>query len=406
MIAIIDTNVIADDPFFFNKLKYTKIVLPMTVLEELDKIKSYDGLVGKNCRTFIHNLRSIMENQNKQDTNTFHFAKDMQKDKVNDNTIINTAIRISKNNPRVILYTNDINMQIKAKLLKVDATSFIFAPEESVYEQSYLDYELTLENLKEVEAGYEVSTGTDTLRPNQYLLLNKKVPAKHLNGKITRLVSIEDGIMGLTSNNLEQTFALDALINDKIKLVSLLGSAGTGKTLLAIASALYKTLDESKYDGIIIARPVVPMGKDIGFLPGDMNEKLLPWAQPFFDNIDFLMGEHGKQGTAQELIYNGIIKLESISHIRGRSFNKKFIIIDEAQNLDKHELKTLITRVGIGTKIVLTGDVNQIDTKHIDISNNGLTYVTEQFLNEAISANVTLMKSERSELAGLACKLL
>jgi predicted ribonuclease YlaK len=231
MIAIIDTNVIADDPFFFNKFKNTAIVLPMVVLEELDKLKSYEGLVGKNCRTFIKQLRNILRSNNRNGTNTFHFAKDKIKSSVNDNIIIHTAQRITKSSKKsVTLYTNDINMQIKAKSLDIDAKSFEFEPDVSIYEQSYKELTVTDETLALLAQGHAISVDND-YSPNQYVLVNGALPVKYnaANGTIKRLVSIEDGIMGLKTKNLEQVFAMDALLDDNIKLVSLIGQAGTGK---------------------------------------------------------------------------------------------------------------------------------------------------------------------------------
>lgn len=404
MFSIIDTNIIANDPFFFNSLKNHTIIIPMVVLEELDKIKSYEGITGKNARSFIHLLREGIKTK-KLGNNKLVFAKDGSKDKVNDNTIINTALRISKKHKNVTLFTNDINMQLKAKLKGVNALSFDLEKPESIYQDSFINMVVTESVLSELSKGHSVQI--DKMATNKYVIVNSFMLAKYdsKTSELKKLVSIGDGILGLKPKNIEQKFALDALLDDNIKLVSLIGTAGTGKTLLATAAALHKVLDQYKYDGVVIARPTTSMGNDLGYLPGTMEEKLFPWMQPFFDNIDFLMGD-GKKNITQELLDQRIINFESLSHIRGRSFNKKYIIIDEAQNLNKHELKTIISRAGEGTKIVLTGDVYQIDTKSLDIENNGLTYVAERFANESIAANVNLSKSERSKLAELACKLL
>lgn len=403
MTAVIDTNVIVDNPFFFNLLKNTTIVLPMVVLEELDKLKAQDGIVGKNCRTFIHNLKSIIDNGRKHGSNQFAFMNDITGLSSNDNTIIASVLKLMNKHTNVTLYTNDINMQIKALAKKIAAKSFVFEPEQNVYDKSYTDVELDASDLIKFKNNQEVLVhGID----RKYVLVNKQFPAKVYRNVLTRIPAMDDGVMGLKSKNIEQTFAMDALLDDDVKLVSLIGVAGVGKTLIATACALFKTLDDAKYDNIIITRPTVSMGKDLGYLPGELSEKLSVWMMPFFDNIDFLMGDNDKVGAAQRLIDTGVIKMESLSHIRGRSFTNKYIILDEAQNLDKHEIKTLISRAGEGTKIVLTGDVYQIDTKGLDISNNGLSYVTEKFQGEDIFANVTLTKSERSKLSELVGKLL
>ena len=233
------------------------------------------------------------------------------------------------------------------------------------------------------------------------------------------LLKRQEGVWGVFPKNLEQSFALDLLLNDNIKLVSLVGKAGTGKTLLALAAGLLKTVDEGQYQKLLVSRPIFPMGKDIGYLPGDIEEKLNPWMQPIFDNIEFLLGSsaahaskeqgQGRKSTSRgcfELINQGMLNIEPLTYIRGRSIPNQYMIVDEAQNLTPHEIKTIITRVGQNTKIVLTGDCYQIDHPYIDSSSNGLTYVVERFKEEAIAGHVTLLKGERSPLAELAANLL
>jgi PhoH-like ATPase len=200
--------------------------------------------------------------------------------------------------------------------------------------------------------------------------------------------------------------ALELLLNDEIPLVTLTGKAGTGKTLLALAAGLMKIEDEHKYKKMLIARPVVPMGKDIGYLPGEKNEKLRPWMQPIFDNLEFLF-DTKKTGDIEKILAGmGSIEVEALTYIRGRSIPGQFIIIDEAQNLSRHEVKTIVSRVGEGSKIILVGDPDQIDHPYLDASSNGLTYVVERFKNEAISGHITLERGERSNLAQLAADLL
>jgi PhoH-like ATPase len=417
MIAVIDTNIVADDPFFFRKFNKTHIYLSLIVLEELDKIKTYEGLVGKNTRTFINQLNHFLDGVKDTtkgfnvDDNKFFIVDNKSKDLINDNKIIDSALDLKSKfrSKAVTLYTNDINMQVKARMKGLNSSKLEGTIETNVYDDAHVSIILGDAQIKALLSGVEVEIRNNAdLTDNRYVLVNKSILAKYIkrNKSIKKIKSLDDGIFGLHPRNLEQIFALDALLDDNIKLVSLIGKAGSGKTLLAIAAALSKVLDEDKYDGVVIARPTISMGQDLGYLPGSMEEKLLPWVQPIFDNIQFLMGDKGKRGTVQELIDQKIIHLESLSHIRGRSFNKKFMLIDEAQNLDKHELKTIITRAGEGTKIVLTGDIYQIDSKFLDITNNGLTYVTEQFRDNALSTHINLIKSERSELAELATKLL
>ncbi len=253
------------------------------------------------------------------------------------------------------------------------------------------------------------------LYPNEYVILEDSGQNNHKalgrydarQKKIVALHLSTESIWGIQPKNMEQSFALDSLLNDDIALVSLAGKAGTGKTLLAIASGLYKTLDENHFKKLLVSRPVFPMGKDIGYLPGSVEEKLNPWMQPIFDNIDFLMGSENKSSNrAQELINQGMISIEPLTYIRGRSIPNQFLIVDEAQNLTPHEIKTIITRAGQGTKIVLTGDVYQIDNPYLDAANSGLAYISEKFKKHAIASHVNLQKGERSELAELASNIL
>jgi PhoH-like ATPase len=217
-------------------------------------------------------------------------------------------------------------------------------------------------------------------------------------------------VWGIRPRNKEQHYALDLLLNDDIKLVTLVGKAGTGKTLLAIAAGLQKCVEETNYQKLLVSRPIFPLGRDIGYLPGDIEEKLNPWMQPIYDNVELLLGfskAEKKEGrTYHELIDLGYIEIEPLTYIRGRSIPNQFMIVDEAQNLTPHEVKTIITRVGDNTKIVLTGDPYQIDNPYVDSANNGLTTVVERFKGEAIAGHVTLSKGERSPLAELAANIL
>ncbi len=215
-------------------------------------------------------------------------------------------------------------------------------------------------------------------------------------------------IWGITPRNKEQTFALNILLDPEISLVTLVGKAGTGKTLLAIAAGLLQVADSRIYDRMLIARPIIPMGKDLGYLPGDVGEKMRPWMQPIFDNLDFLISGSEMAGVPgyQELITQKILHVEPLTYIRGRSIPRQYMIIDEAQNLTPHEVKTIITRAGEGTKVVLTGDPYQIDNPYVDSNSNGLSYLVEHFKEQGVSGHVTLEKGERSALAELAAKLL
>lgn len=254
--------------------------------------------------------------------------------------------------------------------------------------------------------------------PHQYVTLINQDRNETLLGrydasrnKIVKVATEErPGIWRISPRNREQVFAMDALLNDDIQLVTLVGKAGTGKTLLAVAASLYKTVDENIYSRVLVSRPTLPMGKDIGFLPGTVEEKLTPWMYPIVDNVELIMRKDSRSSRHlrgyRELVEMGILVIEPLTYIRGRSIHSQYLIIDEAQNLTPHEIKTIVTRVGEGTKIVVTGDPYQIDNPYIDSSSNGLTYVVEKFKNQEISAHITFSKGERSRLSELAANLL
>jgi PhoH-like ATPase len=221
-----------------------------------------------------------------------------------------------------------------------------------------------------------------------------------------------EGVMGVRPRNREQAFALDLLLDDTIRLVTLIGKAGTGKTLLALAAGLKRTTEDNAYSRLLVSRPIMPLGRDLGFLPGDVDEKLNPWMQPIFDNLEFLFSNGGVKGGGREsrgfleLLENGTVQVEPLTYIRGRSLPHQYLIVDEAQNLTPHEVKTIITRCGEGTKIILTGDPQQIDNPYVDHASNGLSVAADRFKREKIAGHVVLSKGERSELAELAANLL
>ena len=222
--------------------------------------------------------------------------------------------------------------------------------------------------------------------------------------KLEKVIETKDAVWGLKPRNKEQTFALDLLNDPSVPIVTLVGKAGCGKTLLAIAAGLDQVLEKNMFKKLIVSRPVQPLGKDIGYLPGTMEEKMRPWLMPIQDNIDFLL--NGESKSMEMFFEDGTIQIEALTYIRGRSISNAFVIIDEAQNLTMHELKTIITRVGENTKIVLTGDVEQIDSVYLDATSNGLSYAVEKFKQHGLAGHVTLLKGERSKVATLASKIL
>ncbi len=429
---VVDTNVILFDFQAILRLGDADIYIPISVIEEVDKFKKDQGENGRNARQFsrfIDILRakgSLAEGIKVDDTKIVIYVnidlmltempKELDAQKA-DNRILNTALVLKKQFPKstVELISKDINLRIMADVYGVVAKDYDGNEinKDNLYE-SYLEIPVTY---KDLDTFYQAGVlKTDIkLYANQYVILKDKSNSS-LSGigryseqaqGIVPLVGVDENIWGIHAHNVEQAFAMDCLLNDEIKLVSLVGKAGTGKTLLAIAAGLQKILDDKQYKKLLVSRPIFPMGKDIGYLPGTVEEKLNPWMQPIFDNVEYLMGADKKAaGRAQELIAQGILNIEPLTYIRGRSIPQQYLIVDEAQNLTPHEIKTIITRAGVGTKIVLTGDVYQIDNPYIDSANSGLTYAVEKFRGHAIAAHVTLTKGERSELAELAANIL
>ena len=438
-IFVIDTNVILHDPTAIFRFEENEIVLPITVIEELDRFKKQPEMTGRNAREVSRTLDRLRENGhltkgvNLSNGGTLRVALgDRQTLKklppelsgdVADNAILAVGMQCKHQcQCPVIVVSKDTNLRIKADALGLNAED---------YETDKVDvdelYTGTTEVLVDADKIDEFfKTGSITLEqeflPNQDITLVDKVNPSHtalgtIEGKSKRLIPLiglpKLGISRIQPRNREQRFALNLLLQDSIKLVTLVGKAGTGKTLLAIAAGLQKVAEEKLYTRLLISRPVVPMGKDIGFLPGDINEKLTPWMQPLYDNFDLIFGTqdtrekagHWRRGH-EELIEMGLLQIEPLTYIRGRTIPQQFLIIDEAQNLTPHEVKTIITRAGEGTKVVLTGDPDQIDNPYIDAASNGLTYVVERFKHEPLAGHITLSKGERSLLAERAAALL
>jgi PhoH-like ATPase len=383
---LVDTNVIMLDPYCVNKLG-GKILLTTTVLEELDKHKTDNGEKGRNIREFA---RLIDKNEL---THIEFIHTDYESIPVNDDRIIEAA-RETKS----VLVTNDILMSIKARAVGIKTQRYesVGLMNDSAY-TGMLD--VRGKSLGDFEPKY----------PNQFFIMDKGV--FYLKGNNAKRLSKDKKVWGISHRNVEQKCAIEALLDDDIKLVTISGKAGTGKTLLAIACGLEKVINDNSFIRLLVSRPVIPMGNDIGYLPGDINEKLGPWMQPIFDNIDYLFNMEGHKQKKSfdaylELANEGILKVEALTYIRGRSIPDHYIIIDEAQNLSKHEVKTIISRAGENTKIIMTGDPDQIDNPKLDSINNGLTYVIEQFKDQKVAAHITLSKCERSELADVAAEVL
>lgn len=429
---VIDTNVILFDALAITKFQDADVHIPISVIEEVDRFKRDPGENGRNARQFsrfVDMLRekgSLASGVQLDEKETIIYVNadfalaglpgELDGGKA-DNRILATALTLKQQHPRnkVELITKDINLRIKADVVGVPARDY--EPEggtqDDLYE-GYLELEVTPAKIDQFYREKRIELDAK-LYGNQYIIMKDSANPNHsaigrysLQEKaVVPLLAGTNGVWGVHARNVEQSFALDCLLNDEILFVSLVGKAGTGKTLLAIAAGLHKTLDEGVFQRLLVSRPIFPMGKDIGYLPGDIEQKLNPWMQPIFDNVEFLMGADKKAaGRAQELINQGMLNIEPLTYIRGRSIPKQYLIVDEAQNLTPHEIKTIITRAGRGTKVVLTGDVYQIDNPYVDSANSGLTYAVEKFKGHNIAAHVTLTKGERSELAELAANIL
>lgn len=434
---ILDTNVLLLDPSAINKFgSNNKVFIPLTVIEELDKFKKDQNENGRNARYFsrlIDGFRSQgslfkgikLENGGSLQVSVTKGYKgtaptELRLD-LNDNLILAAAMNLKDAGENVTLITKDINLRLKSDAVNIHAEDYETTDvsiEELYSGQRVVPFDLEKVEEFEKERFLKIEPGDiQNLYPNEYLVLvDKNNPFKKVLGRyhsrkggIVPLIKPKEGVWGIHPKNIEQQFAFDALLNNEIALVSLVGKAGTGKTLLAIAAGLECAITKQNYSRVLVSRPIVPMGRDLGFLPGDISEKLGPWMQPIFDNIDFLFGNQrarNEMTTWDELINQGLLHVEPLTYIRGRSLPQQFMIVDESQNLTPHEIKTIITRAGEGTKIVLTGDSEQIDNPYLDSLNNGLVYTIDKLKGEDIVAHVKLSVGERSPLSEIASKLL
>jgi len=432
---VLDTSALITDTDCVNGYGNNDILIPIKVLEELDKHKKRQDLVGASARTVIRFLDSLRSKGSLYEGVRLGKGKGILKVKgydpkmqfppeldleVPDHQILAVGLSEKTENRKVIVVSNDINMRVVCDSIGMESEDC--NPEKVVESSSSLYHGFTdiLVDDEFIDRFYanermELPEQKEKLFANQYLMLissfdNKKTAlAKYVgpNQPLARLAAFgKKGVFGVKPRNKEQNFALDLLMNSDIPLVSIVGKAGCGKTMLAIAAGLEQTVGsiDNKYSRLIVSRPVQPMGKDIGFLPGTLEEKMSPWLRPIQDNLQFLLGND--KVTLEMYMQKGLIEVEAITYIRGRSIANAYIIIDEAQNLSMHEIKTIITRVGEGSKVILTGDIEQIDNVYVDEITNGLTYVTEKFKPYDLAGHVTLMNGERSKVATLASKIL
>lgn len=436
---VLDTNVLLHDPSAMLRFEDNDVVLPITIIEELDRFKKQPEITGRNARQAsrtLDELRSkghltegipINEGGSLQVAlccreTLLELPLELEGDKA-DNAILAVSLELKRQcQCPVVLVSKDINLRIKADALGLTAEDY--KTDKVDVDDLYVGMDKVVVASEDIDRLFRFGGVTldREFFPNQALTLIDEANSNHTalgivdgaSGKVVPITKLSrSGVSRISPRNREQSFALDLLLRDSVSLVTLVGKAGTGKTLLAIAAGLQKVADERLYSRLLISRPVVPMGQDLGFLPGDVNEKLTPWMQPLYDNFDLILGtqessgkpDHWRRGH-EELIEHGLLQIEPLTYIRGRTIPKQFLIVDEAQNLTPHEVKTILTRAGEGTKVVLTGDPDQIDNPYVDAASNGLTYVVERFKNEPLAGHITLLKGERSGLADRAAALL
>ena len=451
---MLDTNVLLHDPNALFKFEEHEVVIPLTVIEELDRFKKNNEEMGRNARQTIRaldDLRSrgrlfqgVVWNDEggavriDRCDRTQVFALDLDHA---DNRILGVVHALHAAGESTVFISKDINARVKCDALGIPCEDFEadriytdwlfegyadFDVEGSLIDQLYEERQLPLSRIMDLSSRFAECNGRQKLEvfPNQFLVLHDIHDDSHTGlarlladtGNLIPVTGPRKPVYGIMARNVQQTMALDLLLDDEIKIVTLLGSAGTGKTLLALAAGLQKVIKEEKYNKLLTARPIMPLGRDIGYLPGDKDDKMAMWMQPIFDNIAYLLSTRGSHLNDAEsrspeqridrLMASGQVVLEPITYIRGRSIPMQFIIVDEAQNLSPHEVRTIVSRVGEGTKIVLCGDIGQIDSPYLDSSSNGLTHVIDRMRSHRIAGHVSLIKTERSELARIAAELL
>lgn len=438
-IFVLDTNVLLYDPGALYVFDEHDVVIPMTVIEEIDRFKKDLNETGRNARTVSRYLDELRNRGSLRDGVELQHGGELRVDfaidadlipaswggDTNDNRILRCAIQLARTHgDRVRLITRDTNMRLKCDALGVTAED---------YEHSHVEVEEQYSGVVErtvsatfIDDLYQQGTAEaqeiGEFYPHQFVVLmaedgSGKSAMVRVDGRKGRFRLVnrhKEGVWGIFARNKEQLFAMELLLDNNVKLVTLNGVAGTGKTLLALACGLKLVADDEAYRRLLVSRPIFPMGRDIGFLPGDLEEKLNPWMKPVFDNLELVVNTPRENGRGksqrdpqyQYLLDQKIIVVEPLTYIRGRSIPRQFMIIDEAQNLTPHEVKTVLTRAGEDTKIVMTGDPYQIDNPYVDALSNGLTHVVERFKGAPIAGHVTLRKGERSQLAELAANLL
>ncbi|MFM8966883.1 MAG: PhoH family protein [Vulcanococcus sp.] len=458
---VLDTNVLLHDPQALTRFEDNAVVIPIEVVEEIDRFKRDPSEKGRNARQISRLLDGLREKGNLADgvaidgnggtlqvvfcrSETLAQLPPELKGGNGDNNILAVALEqlrsgLIADQPPVVLVTKDTNLRIKADAVGLTAQDYTtdkvdiadLYPGVCELSASATAMETLMAEGGLALAELPAAQGV-TLQANEGVTLVDQAQPSHtllarFDGRRQSLVPLQRAgkvrLGKVGARNREQTFALDLLLDPAVQLLTLVGKAGTGKTLLALAAGLHQVADEHLYERLLVTRPVISLGKEIGFLPGSLEDKMGPWMQPILDNLDFLLGGNsdeeapragGNRGGGNrpprsnwtDLKGMGLLEVEAISYIRGRSIPRQYMVVDEAQNLTPHEVKTIVTRVGEGTKIVFTGDPYQIDNPYVDAESNGLTWLVERFKGQSLAGHVTLIRGERSELAELAANLL
>ena len=438
---VLDTSVYLTDADSIFKFDNHDIFIPLKVLEEIDKHKKRQDMVGINARKIIRTLDELRSKGNLQkgirldkgkgivkvmsyeSLNNVIFPADLDI-RIPDHIIIATAQAIRESYPKrkTIIVARDINMRVICDSIGIETQDYLTEKAVTSSDELYQGFATIAMDDQVIDRFYngediflEQEDLEETLYTNEYLMMvsnaNPKKSAlarfEGLHNPLRKVIYDKIPDWKINARNKEQAFAIDLLMDPAVKIVSLVGRAGSGKTLMAIAAGLQQTIglrEENPYSRLIVSRPVQPMGKDIGFLPGTFEEKMLPWLMPIQDNLQTLLGNN--KSALEMYVDSGKIEIEALTYIRGRSISNAYIIIDEAQNLTKHEIKTIITRIGEGTKIVLTGDIEQIDNVYVNETTNGLAHAVEKFKEYHLAGHVTFKKGERSDVATLASKVL
>lgn len=431
---VIDTNVLLHNPASLFAFADNHVVIPMVVLEELDKFKTANNELGQNSREVARTLDrlrgqgSLREGVVTPQGGTIQVVMDGEPitgllPGVNDNRILGCANHLKRQGKQVFFISKDINARVKADALDIPSEDFkaMRVNVDELY-TGYVIADLAGDEVDDLAAKAEVDPATILAKDdlplvwNQFVLLRDRADKEHSAlmrydggaGRLRPLSHEPPELYSVVPRSPEQRMAFELLLDDSVKLVTLVGRAGTGKTLLALACGLNKVIDSERYKKLLVSRPIMPLGADIGYLPGSKDDKLQHWMGPIFDNLHFLLAseERDPDDVIKRLIAEETITMEALTYIRGRSIARQFVVVDEAQNLTPHEIKTIISRAGEDTKVVLTGDPHQIDNPYLDSNSNGLTHVVERLRGQELAGHVTFTKSERSELAGVAADIL